>query len=417
MTTFVLVSALLTVLTVVLLTRRLWRKPRRASAASASEPIAAMRQQIEQLAALHQAGVLGEPEFRKASDTLERRMVDAAATAPAVLAHEQPSAPRGLLIVLSSFVCVVAAGGYFLLGNPQALDPVAAQATTSASEHALTPAQIEVMIETLNLRLRERPDDVDGWAVLGRTYAALGRQQEAVPAFKRALTLRPSDATLMTDYADALAVVSGRNLEGEPIKLVTQALEIDPNNLKALALAGMAAFNRKDHAGALRHWEKMAQVDPGSALVQQFQPGIDQARALMGSAAAERAAEQAPTQDALPTAGTSVSGVVTLAASLAGKAAPEDTLFVFARAVNGPRMPLAVLRKQVKDLPLKFSLDDSMAMSPAVRLSSAQSVVVGARVSKRGDATPKAGDLRGVSAPVAPGSSGLKIEISEIVGP
>lgn len=112
-----------------------------------------------------------------------------------------------------------------------------------------------------------------------------------------------------------------------------------------------------------------------------------------------------------------VSGVVSLAPALAAKADPQDTVFVFARAAEGPRMPLAILRKQVKDLPLTFTLDDSMAMTPAAKLSSAQRVIVGARISKRGDATAQPGDLQGLSAPVAPGASGLKIEIAQVVQP
>ncbi|HEY6353647.1 MAG TPA: c-type cytochrome biogenesis protein CcmI, partial [Burkholderiaceae bacterium] len=124
-----------------------------------------------------------------------------------------------------------------------------------------------------------------------------------------------------------------------------------------------------------------------------------------------------PTAKPTVAAGTTISGVVKLAAALNGKAAPDDTLFVYARAAQGQRMPLAILRKQVKDLPLTFTLDDSMAMSPAARLSSAQQVVVGARISKRGEAMPQPGDLQGQSAPVAPGASGLTIEIGQVVGP
>jgi cytochrome c-type biogenesis protein CcmH len=121
----------------------------------------------------------------------------------------------------------------------------------------------------------------------------------------------------------------------------------------------------------------------------------------------------AATPPALP--GTSVSGTVTLAPALAAKARPDDTLFVFARAAEGPRMPLAILRKQVKDLPFSFTLDDSMAMSTTARLSSTPRVVVGARISARGDATPQPGDLQGYSAPVAPGAAGLKIQIAEVI--
>jgi cytochrome c-type biogenesis protein CcmH len=190
------------------------------------------------------------------------------------------------------------------------------------------------------------------------------------------------------------------------------------NLVKALALAGSAAFYRKDYAGALRHWEKMAQLAPNSDFVQQIQGGIDEARKLMGGpSVATAAAQPATTPRATSTTGASVSGTVTLAASLAGKASPDDALFVFARPAEGPRMPLAMIRKQVRDLPLTFKLDDSMAMSPAARLSSAERVVVGARISKRGDATAQPGDLQGLSAPVSPGAAGLKLEISEVVKP
>ena len=129
----------------------------------------------------------------------------------------------------------------------------------------------------------------------------------------------------------------------------------------------------------------------------------------------------APAAQAAPpgsdkSAPTSVSGTVTLAKPLAGKAAPDDTVYVFARAAEGSRVPLAILRKQVKDLPLKFTLDDSMAMSPAAKLSGAPKVIVGARISKSGGALAQPGDLQGLSAPVAVGSSGLAIEISQVVG-
>jgi cytochrome c-type biogenesis protein CcmH len=251
----------------------------------------------------------------------------------------------------------------------------------------------------------------------------LGRHADALPAFKQALALKPDDPNLLTDYADALAVVNGRNLEGEPSKLIARALELDPNNLKALSLAGTAAYLRKDFAGALRHWDKLAQVAPDSDFVRQIQRGIDEARRLAGTPAPQAQAPgvrapQAPatTPGATASATASVSGSVTLAKSLADKAKPDDAVYVFARAAEGSRVPLAILRKQVKDLPLQFTLDDSMAMSPAAKLSGAPKVIVGARVSKSGGALAQPGDLQGLSAPVAVGSSGLAIEIKDVVG-
>jgi cytochrome c-type biogenesis protein CcmH len=126
-------------------------------------------------------------------------------------------------------------------------------------------------------------------------------------------------------------------------------------------------------------------------------------------------APAAPAPSAAP-GKTTVAGTVTLAPALASKASPEDTVFVFARAAEGPRMPLAIVRKQVKDLPITFQLDDSTAMTPAMKLSNYPQVIVGARISKSGNAMPQPGDLQGLSQPVALGASGLKIVIGEEVG-
>ena len=200
-------------------------------------------------------------------------------------ASEVARRPLPMIAGLSSFVVVLLAAGYLVVGAPLALDPsVRTAASNSGAE--ITFEQIEAMTQKLADRLKQQPDDVKGWTMLGRSYAVMGRHADAVPAFKQALALKPDDPNLLADYADALAVVNGRKLEGEPSKLIARALEIDPNNLKALSLAGTAAFLRKDFAGALRHWEKLAQVAPDSDFARQIQGGIDEARRLAGGPAA-----------------------------------------------------------------------------------------------------------------------------------
>lgn len=422
MTVFVTLSIALTLVSLALLTRPLWRR-----GTAVSDVAGQARQQLQQLEALRASGALDDAAFTQARERIERQL-GAAVVTPA--ADTPRSASKGLLLGLGVFVVAVVVAGYAGIGAPLAMDPaaVAAQAPQGGG-HSVTMEQIEGMTQKLAARLKEQPDDPEGWAMLGRSYAVLGKHDQAVPAFKQAMTQRPGDAVLIADYADALAVVNGRNLEGEPSRLIEQALQADPNNLKALSLAGTAAFYRRDYALALRHWEKMGTIDPGSPFVQQIQGGIDEARKLMagaggGPAAAPAPAAAPPTPVAQTAAepkskgtppGASVSGVVSLSPALAAKADPQDTVFVFARATEGQRMPLAILRKQVKDLPLSFTLDDSTAMSPATRLSSAQQVIVGARISKSGNATPQPGDLQGFSQPVAVGASGLKIEIGEEV--
>ena len=424
MIAFVLIAAAMALVTLAVLTRPLWRGLRRGGPVSGGRTVAEAREQLRQLDALHASGTLTDAQAAEARARLEQRLGQAL-THPAQTAPEEQPRPKGMLPALSLFVLAMVVVGYGTLGTPQALDPAVRAARGDGGGHPITMEQIEGMADKLAARLKDEPGDVNGWAMLGRSYAVLGRHPQAMEAFKQALALKPDDAVLLADYADSMAVVNGRNLEGEPSRLIARALELDPDNLKALSLAGTAAFLRKDYALALTHWERMQKVAPDSDFAKQIQGGIEEARSLAAAAGqAVPAARPAATarNDATPApkaqaAGTeTISGVVKLSSGLAGRAAPQDTLFVYARPAQGSRMPLAILRKQVKDLPLTFALDDTMAMSPAARLSSAQQVVVSARVSKSGTAAPEPGDLLGQSAPVAPGTRGLTIEIGQVVG-
>jgi len=203
-------------------------------------------------------------------------------------------------------------------------------------------------------------------------------------------------------------MAQGRTLQGEPEKIILRALAIDPDNVKALLLAGTAAFNRNDPRAAIRHWERALGVLPKeSDMIQGVQASIAQARSLAGSPREKaQVAKPARTQG-----GSRVSGVVRLAPELAGKVAPGDTVFIFARATEGPRMPLAILRKRGSDLPAEFTLDDSMAMAPQMKLSAFPRVIIGARVSKSANANPQPGDLQGLSAAVKVGAKSVSVVI------
>lgn len=332
-------------------------------------------------------------------------------------APRPPRPSKALLGTLTAFVLILAGIGYAWYGTPEALRGDVPQAAQDGPPgHDAQMGQIAAMVGKLEERLKGQPDDAEGWSMLGRTYSVLGRYPEAVAAFKRVVALRSGDAPALAqalaDQADATAMAAGRRLAGEPEQLIERALQADPKNLKALALAGTIAFDKQDFARAARLWEDaVAAAEPGSELARNLEGGIAEARSRVGQPAA--AASAAP--PAAPAAA-QVSGRVTLAAALQGRVAPEDTLFVFARAAGGsagPRPPLAILRKQVKDLPLTFTLDDSLAMSPAMRLSSARQVVVGARISKSGNAIAQPGDLQGLSPTVDVGTSGVAIEIAE----
>lgn len=395
-----------------------------------TDTVNTLRDQLAQLKSLHDAGTLGPDAYQTARAALERKLVDLVTSGAATPTAASPR-PSKVLWMLSGVVTVlVAAGGYWWTGTPEAVGAKTATATqepAAGSPHALGKEQIATMAEKLAARLKDRPDDAEGWSMLGRSYMVLEKPVEALAAYERAVKLRPDDAATLTDYADALAVKNDRSLAGEPMKFIERALKLEPDNLKALMLAGTAAFNANDYAKAVKHWDRMAQVGPADhPMVQSAMAGAEEAR-RRGSlpptpasaavpAAQVKASATAPTITAAPAApGTSVSGTVTISAAAKAAASPDDTVFVFARPAEGSRMPLAILRKQVKDLPLTFKLDDSMAMSPAAKISTAGRVVVGARISKSGQAMPQPGDMEGLSDPVNAGATGVTVTISSAV--
>ncbi len=328
---------------------------------------------------------------------------------------QRPSTRMVLLIVATVFA--VAAGGYATTGTPdydaRAAKAVAQEHTNTAAASGMPDAtQLAAMVEKLAARLKAEPEDVKGWSMLGRVQLVRGLPAEAVTAYQQALALRTDDASLLTDYAEALAMKNGRTLAGEPTKLVNRALMLDPNHGKALALAGSAAFERSDYASAITLWEKLLAVSPPEAeFAAQVRASVAEARQLAGQTPQAAAAPVPPPAPATA----SVSGKVTLAPAMSARAAPDDTVFIVARASEGPRVPLAVLRRQVKDLPISFTLDDSLAMAPTMKLSNFSKVIVIARISKSGQAMPVAGDITGQSAVVEVGAKALQIEMSEVV--
>jgi cytochrome c-type biogenesis protein CcmH len=302
---------------------------------------------------------------------------------------------------------------YGQLGNPGAMSaPPAGSPATLSGPHATTAAQIEMMVERLAQKLAENPENPDGWAMLARSYAVLGRYPDAVAAFKKAAALLPEDAALLADYADALAMTQHGRLKGVPMQLVHRALKVDPRNPKALALAGTDSFNRRDYRRAATYWEKALNAAPADTeFTAALRASLEEAKSLAGDRSRAVMATPEPAQ----AVAAQISGRVTLSPALTAKVPPEGRLFVFARAESGPRMPLAILQANVKALPMEFILDDTSSMSPTLKLSNFDRVIVSARISESGDALPKSGDLVGTIGPVPVGTRNLKIEISEIV--
>ena len=372
------------------------RRPRAPVSRHAAN-VSIYRDQLRELEADLAAGTLAQADYERSRAEVEARLLQDVRDPDATVPLERRST-RGTALALGAAIPVVALAVYLTVGNPATL--------SRQIDHGATVQQLESMVERLAARMRENPDDVQGWQLLGRSYAALGRFNESADAYAQAALRAPRDAQLLVDFADALAMARGQRLEGEPEKLVQRALEIDPQNPKGLALAGTAAFERKDFAKAAEYWQRMLPLVPAdSEDARIIQQNVAEARSLAGESATGAAGA----------ASSALRGTVFLSPDLKGKAAPDDVVFVFARAAEGPPMPLAVARARVRDLPYGFSLDDSMAMTPAMKLSSFPRVVIGARVSKSGNATPQPGDLQGASAPVPNDSGEVRVVIDRVV--
>ena len=388
--------------------------------------LAILREQLAQLDAELAAGSITPAQHAQARTEIERRALEenagaaAAAERPAAqgpasrpatgaaVQQVTPTRATRTAVVVGLCIPLLALGLYGFLGNPQGyLGPRDATGTPGGE---VTQAQVEAMVAQLAQRLENAPADQSadpkGWEMLARTYAAMQRFTEADKAYVRATALAPNNAQLLADHAEVLAMLQGQSAIGAPEKLIERALKLDPKNLKALALAGSLAFERKDFATATNFWTQARQIAPAGS---EFAIGLERS-----IEAAQAAAGGTPDKVTNPAATSTITGVVSLSPALATKVAPDDTVFIFARAAEGPRMPLAIVRRKASELPIRFTLDDSTAMSPEMKLSKFAQVVVGARISKSGNAMPQPGDLVGQAGPLKPPVAKLGIMIDGV---
>ena len=379
-----------------------------------------LRDQLHEIESELAEGKIDRLQYEAAKREVERR----------VLEEVEESADQGggqtppnwsLAVAIAVSVPVIAIPLYLTLGSPAGLNPELARAGQGEEQgHALTPERVAKMVEQLQQKLAANPEDGEGWVMLAKTMSALNRFDESAKAYAEAVKRNPPDAQLLADSADTLAMASGRNLLGPPEKLIEQALKVDPNNIKALALTGTIAFQRREYAKAAQTWTKiLALVPPESDLAKRIGNSIADAEAKAGGQVAPVAAVGAGAAGGSAATSSAavapITGQVELGGAVAGAVAATDTVFVFARAASGPKMPLAIVRLQVKDLPKSFSLDESMAMAPGMTIGKFPDLVVGARVSKSGNAIAAPGDWESELVPAKAGASGLRLLISRQV--
>ncbi len=354
-------------------------------------------------------GTLSQEQFELAKHDIERELLEST-KAEKLLRTEGSDIADSMAAKASAWVIIIALPILTITfynafgGGPQAFDDEAQQQPQVAAE-GHQGSDVEQMIISLTERLDANPDDAEGWAMLGRSYYFVKDYPRAAKAYEMAIETAPSEnADIYADYADAKALANNRNLQGAPLAAAERAIAINPNHVKALWLAGTGAYQIQDWKKAKRYWEQlMKHLEPGSDNARMISANLDEIYQMLGV--------EAPKSNIA-----SISGTVELDPAIAASASPSDVVFIFARAANGPGMPLAILRKTVSDLPMSFTLDDTMAMRPNMKLSSFDELVVGARVSKSGMAMAEAGDLQGLSGVVKlSDTNDVNIIISEIV--
>jgi cytochrome c-type biogenesis protein CcmH len=355
----------------------LWRQREIAAGDQDQRNIVIARQRLVELNDQLQTGALTQAQYEEQRAELEAALSDDLD----IPSQAKASGTKGrwmvfvlvLLIPLSALTLYAGLGSYASLDRP------------SDASAAPGPEDINRMVAGLAERMKSNPNDAQGWLMLGRSYKYLQQYPEAAEAFAQAHRLLGDQPEVLLSYADALAMASDGRLSGKPAELVFKALELEPNNMTGLWLGGMAKAEAGDVAGAIQLWRKLeASLPPGSEAQQEIQ-------SLMANVE-NRSPEEQPAEAAPQ----GVDVEVSLAPELQSKVNPKDTVFIYAQAPSGPQMPLAIVRKQVSELPLKVNLNDSMAMMPEMKLSRFDKVKLIARISKSGNAMQQPGDLIGV---------------------
>ena len=376
------------------------RKPvTQASQAKANAKV--YRDQILDLDREHDSGHISDQEWQQSRDELSLRLLeDTSAVDDPAAKTEKPAIWTA--VVLAVALPLGSMGMYMWVGQPEALNPLALK-----TPDQVDPKDLAKMAQTLAEKLKDKPDNLQGWVMLGRTYRTLENFDAALRAYDSALKLSADD-DLKLERIEVIAMQRQGQFEGEPWNVIREILQRDPQHFGALLTAGSASYAEGKFADALKFWEQARKpLDANNPDLEGLESAIAAVRERLGM----------PPTKATPaaTSGLNVTGQVNLSASLKSKASPNDVVFIYATPANGDRMPLAIFKTTVSQLPLNFTLDDSTAMTPDRKLSAAGEVMVKVRVSKSGNAMPQSGDLSGSLGPVKVGAKGLKLEIKDQV--
>ncbi|WP_114639041.1 c-type cytochrome biogenesis protein CcmI [Polynucleobacter necessarius] len=391
MASFIIAAFLLLVLVLVLLLRPLIFKRNTEGVSRRQMNAVIYREELDKLAAEHAAGLMNSEEYEMSHAEMRQRLFqDVSEEDDRSVMGSPKKTAIALCILISFFSC----GLYFYLGD-------ALRVAQNNQERPVTQEGVEKMVAQFAAKMEKDPSNLQGWAMLARSYRIMGRNADAAKAYGRAGSFVDSDPELLAEFADVLASNANGSFAGKPLQLIGQALKLDPNNLLALWLSGTASFNDGDYKKAVQTWEKLAK---------QLPPNSDEARAIKGSI------DQARSKSGITNPIASIkriSGTIEIAPNLQSKIRPGDTVMVIARQA-GERMPIAVLKTTVTSFPMRFELDDALAMNPSMPLSQFEQLTVEARITKSGMAKPEVGDLISVVKTVKVGANSVRLLVDQV---
>ena len=392
MTSFLISALLLLVLVLVLLLRPFIFPPKVEATSRRQMNAAIYREELDKLELERAAGSINDADYEIAHAEMRQRLFQDTNEEDD---HSVMGSSKMTVIGLCIFITVLSAGFYFFLGD-------ATRIAEKNTQQPMTQDGVEKMVAQFAAKMEQDPTNLQGWVMLARSYRILGRNVEAAKAYERAGNFIDSDPQLLADYADVLASNANGSFTGKPLKLINQALKLDPNNLMALWLSGTASYAAGNYKAAVQTWEKLAQ---------QLPPGTEDARSIEASIADARAKGGLSSKASVNTKG--ISGKIEIAADIKSKVRSSDIMMVIARK-PGERMPVAVLRTSVSEFPMSFSLTDALAMNPSSPLSQLSEASIEVRISKTGMAMPESGDL--ISAPqiVKVGANNIRLVIDQV---
>ena len=313
--------------------------------------------------------------------------------------------PKKTIIALTIFIPVIAAAMYFWLGSAQ-------QIADGGAKQQVAQQDVEKMVAGLAAKMEQDPTNLKGWAMLARSYKVMGRPKDAEKAYDRAGSYLDGDAQLLADYADVSASNANGSFEGKPQAIINRALKADPNNMMALWLAGTADYNRGDYKGAVQVWGRLAKLLPAdSEDMKMIQGSIMEARGK-ANLPPESLVSQ-PTSPVAAVSGKNINGTVEINPDLKSRIKPDYIVMVIARA-PGARMPVAIMRGKAADLPLRFVLNDALAMTPDTLISNLSEATIEVRISKSGQAKAEPGDLYSEIQTVKVGTNNLKVLVDQV---